>query len=110
MISRTHTQTRRVLALCAMFFALGAVACGGGADHPADYQYDESADVDDTDDTDDTKEPVATDAGTPGATCIEGATQVCKITLPSQGSVKNCVTGFQFCEQGQWGECDPDPM
>jgi hypothetical protein len=110
MIARTTHQPRRVLAFCAMFFALSAAACGGGADHPAGgYQYDESAETDETNEVE-TEEPVKTDGGAPTGTCIEGATQECKITLPSQGSVENCVTGFQFCEQGTWTECDPDPM
>jgi hypothetical protein len=105
---RRSTQTRRALALSAMFFAFGAAACGGGADHPAGYyQLDPS---DETDIEEEEEAPEATDGGVPSATCIEGATQECKITLPSQGNVKNCATGFQFCEQGTWTACDPDPM
>lgn len=103
------TQPRRFMALCAMFFALGAVACGGSADRPGEFQYDESAE-DGTDiEDEESEEPLATDAGAP-AQCLKDQTQTCKITLPSQGSVENCVTGMQFCNDGAWSECEPDPM
>ncbi len=80
MNARNIPQPRRILALCAMFFALGAVACGGSADHPGEFQADPSGD-DTNVDEEVPEEPEATDAGVPNAKCMEGTTQECKITL-----------------------------
>lgn len=110
MIAQNSTHFRRLLSVCAMFFALGAVACGGAGDHPGEFQQDQSNDDGTNPEEEESEEPEATDAGTPSALCLKDQTQECKITLPSQGSVKNCVTGMQFCNDGVWSACEPDPM
>lgn len=110
MIAQKTTHLRRLFSLCAMFFALGAVACGGGADHPGEFKYDQSGDDGENTEEEESQDPEATDSGTPSAQCLKDQTQECKITLPSQGSVKNCVTGLQFCNDGVWSACEPDPM
>jgi hypothetical protein len=40
--------------------------------------------------------------------CEEGDARECRIKLPKQGSVQNCLEGVRYCENGVWGECEVD--
>lgn len=38
--------------------------------------------------------------------CTDGATQTCRIYLPSHNGVQPCFVGEQFCTSASWGPCE----
>lgn len=87
---------------CLHSIVLLALACGGPTERPPPsdtdialtdlIQYDRMAA--------DGRDVYATGA------CEEGATQVCRVYLPSHNDVQPCFVGEQLCGGGQWGECE----
>jgi hypothetical protein len=89
----------------AAIFALAvlASACGGSdADRPARVQ------VENPEDSSTSGVETETNKGKKKSRpeCEAGDAEECRIELPSQGSVKNCVDGVRYCDNGKWSECE----
>ena len=83
--------------------ALAAVACGPADERPpppssASFETEESSSDLGEDDGENKN-------SSKGASCEEGDARECRIKLPRQGSVQNCIDGVRYCENGVWGNC-----
>jgi hypothetical protein len=84
-------------------FAMALVACDGSDERPPLSHSDEGrivpalADYDTA--TADTRDVYASGG------CQDGATQTCRIYLPSHDGVQPCFVGEQQCADAAWGEC-----
>ena len=95
------TSAPAILAL-----ALAAVACGPADERPpppssAAFETNESS-------SDLTEDDGENKKSSKGSSCEEGDARECRIKLPKQGSVQNCVEGVRYCENGVWGKCEVD--
>jgi hypothetical protein len=86
--------------------ALAAVACGPADERPpppssADFKTEQSS-------SDLSEDDGENKSSSKGASCEEGDARECRIKLPRQGSVQNCIEGVRYCENGVWGKCVVD--
>ena len=104
-LHRSHSLVRPWLSSTPAILALAliAVACGSADERPpppssADYEAEESSGDLTEDDGENT-------GSSRGSRCEEGDARECRIKLPKQGSVQNCIDGVRYCENGVWGAC-----
>jgi|SoiMethySBSTD1v2_1073268.scaffolds.fasta_scaffold12224_8 hypothetical protein len=99
-----HTLVR---ATAIFAFAVLASACGGADDDRPGYVGVDNAQAE-THDLDNQTDRNNKPAADPGdrKECEPGDAKECRINLPSQGSVKNCVEGVRYCDDGHWSECE----
>lgn len=81
-----------------------ALACGGSPERPPPSESDTDISLTDLYEYDrmaaDGRDVYASGA------CVDGATRVCRVYLPSHNDVQPCFVGEQLCGGGQWGECE----
>jgi hypothetical protein len=95
----THWFPRTAAILALAVFASG---CGAADDDRPGYVQTDSAEAT-------TSNELETDKSNKSSRrdeCEAGDAEECRIQLPSQGSVKNCVDGVRYCDSGKWSECE----
>jgi len=98
-----HLLSVRFGCAIALLGLLGS-ACGSGHDRPppapaeADFEAPDLTNYDST--TADARDVFA------DGECEQGATQTCRIYLPSHDGIQPCFVGMQACVDTHWGICD----
>ncbi len=104
LVSHTLVRAGAIFALAVL-----ASACGGADDERPGYVGADNAQAETHDLGNETgpkkNDNPAVDPGD-GMECEPGDAKECRINLPSQGSVKNCVQGVRYCDDGHWSECE----
>ncbi len=94
---------RPMLVLCIVVAALPYFACGSPDERPppspSESELDRAVLVQYDTSTADSRDVFATGG------CTEGATQACRIYLPSHNDVQPCFVGQQVCADASWGQC-----
>lgn len=72
------------------------LACGGAEDHPPLAPADGNQNGNNS--------ALMSDVAT--GSCQAEQERECKVVLPPQGGITNCVVGTQHCLDGQWGACE----
>lgn len=105
LVTHWFPRTGAIFALAVL-----ASACGGaGEEHPGRVNVD-SAQASTSNElekkTDSSSKRYSDSDDGDDKECEKGDAEECRITLPSQGSVKNCVEGVRYCDDGHWSECE----
>ena len=103
-----HPKAGRPLSVrfgCAIaLLGLLASACGSGHDRPPPAPSEADLETPDLTNYDSTTAD-ARDVFADGE-CENGATQACRIYLPSHDGIQPCFVGKQACVDTHWGVCD----
>jgi hypothetical protein len=99
LVTHWFPRTAAILALAAL-----ASACGAAADERPGYVPADEAEASTSHELETNKS--SKKRNVQRDECEAGDAEECRIELPSQGSVKNCIDGVRYCDEGKWSECE----